>query len=159
MTSDERESNVDFRLPYDEVVESWRRTVTAAFAPEAVYRRFARQREQTFPNSAAPDSAKRQPTPAELRRGPEVIARTFWRIGVRSHYRRVFWTAAVPLIRSGRVEKLIHMATVSHHLITFAGEVAAGEAEKCFYNPRPAKRAEPAQEPSVTGGPDLTSSV
>ncbi len=154
----ERESNVDFLLPYDEVVESWRRTVTAAFAPEAVYRRFAHQREQTYPNRL-PNSTKRRPTRAELRRGLKVIARTFWRIGVRSHYRRVFWTAAVPLIRSGRVEKLIHMATVSHHLITFAGEVAAGEAEKCFYNPRPAKRAEPAQEPSVTGGPDLTSSV
>ena len=148
----ERESNVDFLLPYDDVVESWRRTVTSAFAPEAVYRRFAHQREHTYPNRL-PNSSKRRPTRAELRRGLKVMARTFWRIGVRGHYRRVFWSAAVPLIRSGRVEKLIHMATVSHHLITFANEVAAGEAEKCFYNPRPVKRPRSPPSPAARTWP------
>src|SRR5262249_23690403 len=38
-----RESNVDFRLPYDTVVDMWRRCITSAYDPHAVYARLAPQ--------------------------------------------------------------------------------------------------------------------
>lgn len=55
-------------------------------------------------------------------------------MGVRGDYRRLFWRTALSLLRRGRVEELVHLAAVSHHLVTFAREVAAGTAEKSFYS-------------------------
>ncbi|MFY1671431.1 B12-binding domain-containing radical SAM protein [Plantactinospora sp. WMMB334] len=129
----DRESNVDFLLPYDDVVRDWRSTVTRAFTPEAVYRRFGHQLRHTYPHRLRP--RRQRPGRAQLLRGLGVVGRTLWHLGIRGSYRRVFWRTAWPLLRTGRVEKLVHVATVSHHLITFARDVAAGRAEKCFYNP------------------------
>ena len=130
---DGRESNVEFLRPYDEVVAGWRDTVTRAFAPEAVYGRFRAQLAATYPHRRPAPS---QATPANLRRGLAILARIGWHVGVRSDYRAEFWRTALPLLRQGRVEKVIHIAAVSHHLITFAREVAAGTAEKSFYGSR-----------------------
>ncbi|HET7328168.1 MAG TPA: DUF4070 domain-containing protein [Nocardioidaceae bacterium] len=129
----ERETNVEFLRPYDSVVDSWRDTVTATFTPQALYRRFAYQLERTYPNR--PSRRHRKPTSAELRRGIGVLARVCWYVGVRGDYRREFWRMALPLMRQGKIEKVIHIASVTHHLVTFAREVAQGTAEKCFYNP------------------------
>ena len=43
-----RQSNVEFRLPYERVEGMWRRCITAAYDPEALYARFAHQVEHTF---------------------------------------------------------------------------------------------------------------
>jgi radical SAM superfamily enzyme YgiQ (UPF0313 family) len=128
-----RESNVEFLRPYDDVVSSWRDTVTRAFAPEAVYGRFRSQLTRTYPHRRAAPS---QLTPANLRRGLAILGRICWHVGVRSDYRREFWRMALPLFRQGRIEKVIHIAAVSHHLIRFAREVADGTAEKSFYSSR-----------------------
>jgi radical SAM superfamily enzyme YgiQ (UPF0313 family) len=129
----DRESNVEFLRPYDSVVASWRDTVTQVFTPSALYRRFAYQLEHTYPNRCR--RPPRKVTAADLRRGFEVLGRVLWHVGVRGDYRGEFWAMALPLLRAGRIEKLIHIATVTHHLVTFAREVADGTAEKCFYNP------------------------
>ncbi|MFB9237793.1 B12-binding domain-containing radical SAM protein [Plantactinospora siamensis] len=147
-----RESNVDFLRPYDAVVADWRRTVTTAFRPEALYERFAYQLTHTYPNRL-PRPARR-PEARELRRGLAILARTLWHAGVRSGYRRTFWRTARPLLRRLELEHLVHIAVVAHHLSTFAAEVAAGRAEKCFYNPRPedARPARPATPTAALGG-------
>ncbi|MFY1693283.1 DUF4070 domain-containing protein [Plantactinospora sp. WMMB782] len=111
----------------------WQVTVTRAVTPEAVYRRFAHQLRYTYPNRLR---NQRRPSRAELCRGLGVLGRMFWYVGIRGSYRRVFWRTAWPLLRAGRLEKLVHVASVSHHLITFARDVAAGRAEKSFYSPR-----------------------
>src|SRR5438874_5341829 len=43
-----RESNVAFRLPYETVIDMWRRCITAAYDPEALYPRFASHVERTY---------------------------------------------------------------------------------------------------------------
>ena len=43
-----RESNVVFKLPYETVIGMWRRCITAAYAPEALYARFAHNVAHTF---------------------------------------------------------------------------------------------------------------
>ncbi|MCZ2805419.1 B12-binding domain-containing radical SAM protein [Modestobacter sp. VKM Ac-2983] len=133
----DRESNVDFLRPYDEVVAGWRDVVLEVFTPDALYARFAHQLERTYPNRRP--RPQRPVTRADLRRGLSVLTRIGWHVGVRSDYRRAFWRMALPLLRQGRVEKVVHFATVTHHLVTFAREVAAGTADKCFYNPAGAR--------------------
>ncbi len=129
----DRESNVEFLRAYDDVVETWRDTVAAAFTPERLYERFRHQVAATYPNRRQVPATT--PGADQVVRGLRILARVLWRLGVRGSYRREFWAMALPLLRTGRLDRVIHIATVTHHLVTFAGQVADGTAEKCFYNP------------------------
>jgi radical SAM superfamily enzyme YgiQ (UPF0313 family) len=130
-----RESNVVFRAPYETVMAAWRRCIATAYAPEAIYRRFTHQCQHTF--------ARRQRFPISPDRaswgnvllGITTLARVVWRIGVRSEYRRTFWRLALPALRAGRIDELIHVAVVSHHLIEFTRDCLRGAGESSFYAP------------------------
>lgn len=129
----ERDSNVDFRLPYDQVVQSWRALVREVYAPEAVYRRFAHNVEHTYPHRL---KVERKVTAADLRKGIRVIGKLLLKVGLRADYRAVFWKLARPMIRAGRIEDLIHVAVVAHHLIRFSRDAAAGRENASFYSDR-----------------------
>src|SRR3979409_86441 len=47
---DGRDSNVDFLLPYDQVVNSWRKCMEVAFQPEKLYARYQHQGDFTYAN-------------------------------------------------------------------------------------------------------------
>ena len=137
-----RESNVVFRLPEETVLAMWRRAIGAAYAPEAIYRRFAHNLTHTF--------AKRPPYPRSPHRaswrntigGLALLGRILWRIGVRGDYRRTFWRVAAPALRRGQLEELLQAAVVSHHLIEFTRQCLRGVQEASFYAPtRPATPA------------------
>ena len=129
------ESNVVFRLPEETVLAMWRRCIAAAYAPEAIYRRFAHNLAHTF--------AKRPPYPRSPHRaswrnavsGLALLGRIVWRIGVRGDYRRTFWRVAGPALRRGQVEEMIQAAVVSHHLIEFTRQCLRGLHEASFYAP------------------------
>lgn len=127
-------SNVEFLLPREVVRAGWLRAVREANRPEALYRRFRHQMEHTFPNRFDPGDLRRVPAGA-FRRGMGMLRRIFWRIGVRSDYRRTFWRFALPALRQGNIEALIHVPMVAHHLIRFARDCDAGVAEYSFYSP------------------------
>jgi hopanoid C-2 methylase len=130
-----RESNVVFRLPYETVQAMWRRCIIAAYAPEAVYARFAHNIAYTF--------SRRKPYPLNpqraswknVRMGCGILARLIWRVGVRGDYRRTFWRLAWPALKAGHIEPLIHAAIVSHHLIAFTQDCLQGVGESSFYAP------------------------
>ncbi len=128
-----RESNVDFLLPYDDVVAMWQRCVTEAYAPEALYRRFEYQCAATYPHRKQLPVTRARVNARNIRRGLSALARIGWHVGVRSDYRRRFWQMALPALRQGKIEDVIHTGLVAHHLIRFARECARGEAERCFY--------------------------
>jgi len=132
-----RASNVDFLMPYDDVMRMWRRVVAEAYEPGALFRRFARQAEVCYPHRIRP---RRKVTLATMRFGLGVIARTMWRVGVRGGDRRLFWQTCRPLLKTGRIDEVIHIGVVSHHLLTFARQCAAGDAAASFYaDPNEAK--------------------
>jgi hopanoid C-2 methylase len=130
----ERESNVDFVQPYDQVVEGWRRVVAAAYQPEALYRRFAYNVAHTYPNRIKPPASPQRASWANIRKGLRIMANVLVRIGVLGDYRRVFWDMARPLLREKRIEDMLHVAMVAHHLITFARDAAAGRQNASFYS-------------------------
>jgi len=129
-----RESNVKFVQPYDEVVAGWRRIVAAAYTPEAIYRRFAYNVEHTYPNRISPPASPQRASWANIGKALRIMMNLMLRVGVASDYRRVFWRMARPLLRSGRVEDVIHVALVAHHLITFARDAVAGNQNASFYS-------------------------
>jgi hopanoid C-2 methylase len=112
---------------------AWRRCIAAAYAPEAIYQRFTHQCEHTFARRqrfpVSPDRASR----ANILLAVTTLARIVWRIGVRSKYRRTFWRLALPALRAGRIDEVIHVAVVSHHLIEFTRDCLRGAGESSFY--------------------------
>jgi radical SAM superfamily enzyme YgiQ (UPF0313 family) len=128
----DRESNVVFKLPYEQVVAMWRRCFGAAYVPEAIYRRFAYNARRTYPNRLKIPPEGRL-TVSNLRSFATIMVNLFVRVGLFGHYRRTFWEMALPALRRLEFERLIHMALVSHHLITFARDAAAGRQNASFY--------------------------
>ena len=140
----DRQSNVDFLLPYGTIVGTWRECIRQAYTPDALYERFAHQLENTFPNRKPLPATRARINPSNVLRGLQIAGRLFWRIGLKAEYRKVFWKTAWPLLRRGRIEDVIHVGVVAHHLIQFANECdrEEGLGEMCFY----ASREEPASE-------------
>jgi radical SAM superfamily enzyme YgiQ (UPF0313 family) len=128
-----RESNVAFKLPYETVLGMWRRCISEAYAPEAVYARFAHHIAHTVPRRKAYPVSPQRASWASARLGAGILARVIWRIGLRGDYRRTFWRLAWPALRAGDVESLVHAALVSHHLIEFTRDCLRGVGESSFY--------------------------
>lgn len=131
-----RESNVVFRLPYEKVVAMWRKTVMAAYEPSDLLQRYARQANSTFRNRKVLPANQARLNPANVRRALAILSRIVWTAGIVSSWRREFWRFALPLLKEGRIEAVLHAGIVSHHLIAFARECASGAGEKCFYGPQ-----------------------
>jgi radical SAM superfamily enzyme YgiQ (UPF0313 family) len=140
----QRESNVEFLMPYETVVDMWLKCVKEAYTPEAIYKRFDHQIKNTYPKRKQIPPTKARVNFANIVRGVSILARIFWYVGMRSDYRKLFWKMALPTLRKLDIEGCIHTAVVSHHMILFARDCVNGEAEKCFYGESP-KRAEPAK--------------
>jgi radical SAM superfamily enzyme YgiQ (UPF0313 family) len=138
---DARESNVDFLLPYDEVVAMWRDLVAETYAPEALYRRFAWNVEHTYPNRIRPPPSPRRASWANLRKGVRILANVLVRAGLAADYRATFWRLAGPLLRQGRIEDVIRVGIVAHHLIRFARAAAEGRENASFYSAKLSERA------------------
>jgi hypothetical protein len=123
-------SNVRFKMPYEQVVRMWYDTITEAYRPENIIDRFLHQTVATFPNrlQVVPKLSR-----ARLGHALGIIGRIVWRCGVTGSWRRQFWDMALPLLRQGKVEDVINIAIVAHHLIRFVDEIKAGKHEACFY--------------------------
>jgi hopanoid C-2 methylase len=146
---EDRQSNVIFARPYDEVLQSWLNSIGHAYAPEAIYRRFAWNVQHTYANRITPPLSRARLNAANLRRAVTIVTRLFIRIGLVGDYRRIFWRMAWPALRSGRIEELIHVGLVAHHMIRFARDCANGRENASFYAERP-KIAVEAAAPVVT---------
>ncbi len=142
-----RESNVDFLLPYDQVISMWRRCITTAYTPENLYRRFAYNVDHTYKNRLEIDASGRL-TWANVAKGLTILANILVRVGVFSNYRRTFWRMAVPALKAGSIEQVIHIGMVAHHLIKFTEECARGQESASFYSQKLV--AEPAPVPSLS---------
>jgi radical SAM superfamily enzyme YgiQ (UPF0313 family) len=141
-----RESNMVFRLPEETVIAMWRRAIGAAYAPEAIYRRFAHNLAHTFARRPSYPRNPRRSSARSLLSGLALLGRIGWRVGVRGDYRRTFWRVAGPALRRGQLEELIQAAVVSYHLIEFTRQCLRGAHEASFYAPRvPTAPSSPSQ--------------
>ena len=108
-----------------------------AYTPEAIYRRFDWNARHTYPNRMTPPLSRARLNPANLRRAFVIIVRLIFAIGLFGDYRRNFWRMAVPALRAGRIEELIHVGLVAHHMIVFARDCAGGRENASFFAQHP----------------------
>jgi radical SAM superfamily enzyme YgiQ (UPF0313 family) len=132
-----RQSNVIFTRPYDEVLLGWQRSIRHAFTPEAIYQRFAWNAKHTYPNRITPPLSRARLNPANLRRAILIITKLLVRVGIFGDYRATFWRMAWPALCAGRIEELIHVGIVAHHMISFARACAEGRENASFFAERP----------------------
>ena len=118
----DRETNIEYLMPYDDVLRMWQRVIGTAYEPEALYRRFEHLVNNVFPNRITPPNSAARVNPKNIRRGVEILARILVKVGMRSDYRATFWKLCGPLLRAGKIEPIIHVGLVGHHLISYARE-------------------------------------
>jgi hopanoid C-2 methylase len=139
-----RESNVDFRQPYDEVVDSWRRCMGAAYEPARLLQRYDFQIRETYPKRIKPPSDKRLTWP-NVRLGLIMLRNIFWKIGVLGDYKLEFWKFALRRLARGEIEYLIEAILVGHHLIMFARAASRGRQNASNYSVRLREASVPAE--------------
>lgn len=142
-----RESNVEFLLPYEQVVEMWRRCITTAYEPEFLYQRFAYNVEHTYPNRIEVPNSPARASWANIRKGLTIMKNILLQVGIFGNYRKTFWKMALPLLKAGKIESVIHVGLVGHHLIKFAQECASGQESASFYSQKLRETNSPEAEP------------
>jgi hopanoid C-2 methylase len=129
-----RESNVKFMMPYEQVLEMWRRCVTTAYQSEFVYERFRHNVENTYARRVPLPNSRARVNFSNIKRGMSLLFQILMRVGVFADYRRTFWKIAWPALKKGDIETIIHVGLVAHHLICFARECERGEESASFYS-------------------------
>ena len=135
-----RESNVDFRRPYDEVLAMWQRCIADTYSPEELYRRFTWNAQHTYPNRIRPPASKQRASWSNLRKAARILSKLFLHVGILADYRAHFWRIALPLLRQGRIDDVIRIGIIAYHLITFARGVAKGTENASFYSSKLRRR-------------------
>ncbi len=147
LEDDTRESNVDFLMPYDQVVSMWKRCITEAYDPKFLYERFAYQIANTYSNRIKVPNSKARLTWANIKRGLTIMANILIKVGVFGNYRDTFWSIAGPALKEGRIQSLIHVGLVGHHLIKFAQEAGTGAESASFYSQKLNAKVKPEAKP------------
>ncbi len=126
----------------------WRRAIAELYAPEALYARFAYNVENTYPNRIRPPASPARASWANIRKGMRILANILLRAGVTADYRATFWRHAWPLLRGGKIEDVIHIGLVAHHLIEFSRDAVSGGQNASFYSAKIRDRSAIELEPA-----------
>jgi radical SAM superfamily enzyme YgiQ (UPF0313 family) len=140
-----RDSNVEFLLPYDDVVSSWKRCMEVAYEPAKLLARYEYQCSYTYANRLKVPVSPEKKSWANIRRGLIMLRNLFWQVGVRGNYRRSFWKFAWSRLSKGDIEGFIGSAVIAHHLIMFARAASSGRQNASNYSLRLREAAVPAE--------------
>ncbi|HUB65829.1 MAG TPA: B12-binding domain-containing radical SAM protein [Methylocella sp.] len=129
-----RESNVDFKLPYGDVLAMWRSCMAKAYQPDAVFARYEYQMRETRPHRRRRPLSRQRLSPRNIRKGLVILARLFWIVGVRGDYRRSFWKFMLRRLKRGEIEPILSVGLCAHHLIMFARDACSGRGNASHYS-------------------------
>jgi hopanoid C-2 methylase len=130
-----RDSNIKYLMPHDQVVKMWKDCVSSAYEPGSLYQRFHHNMIHTYPNRLTPHGLGLRDTPLpKLIMGLRFLKNIFFQIGLKSHYKKTFWKLAIPAILKGQFAELVNIALVGHHLILFGEECNKGEESASFFS-------------------------
>lgn len=131
-----RESNVDFLLPYEDMLAMWRSCMEKAYAPQALFARYAYQVRETYANRLKLPNSRQRTSWRNIRFGLTLLRNILWKVGICGDYRREFWRFAWPRLKCGDIESVIAVGMVAHHLIVFAREAVDGRHAASHYTAR-----------------------
>jgi radical SAM superfamily enzyme YgiQ (UPF0313 family) len=139
-----RDSNVDFLMPYDDVVRTWRACMGSAYQPQKLLDRYEYQITKTYPNRIHPRT-KQQMTWHNIRMGLIMLRNIFWKVGILGDYKAAFWKFALRRLARGEIEYLISSIMVAQHLIMFSRDASQGTTSASYYSFKMQDAAVPAE--------------
>jgi radical SAM superfamily enzyme YgiQ (UPF0313 family) len=139
-----RDSNVDFRLPYEDVVTTWRACMASAYEPAKLMERYEYQIRETYPKRLSIRTPQ-QATWANIKLGLTMLRNIFWKVGVLGDYKWQFWKFALRRLARGQIEYLISSMLVAHHLIMYARDASRGKQNASNYSMRLREASVPAE--------------
>jgi radical SAM superfamily enzyme YgiQ (UPF0313 family) len=139
-----RDSNVDFFLPYEDVVGSWRACMGSAYEPAKLLARYEYQIRETYPKRLQPRTPQ-QATWKNIKLGLTMLRNIFWQVGILGDYKREFWKFALRRLARGEFEYLIASIMVAHHLINFARDASGGQTNASYYSLKLQEASVPAE--------------
>jgi radical SAM superfamily enzyme YgiQ (UPF0313 family) len=139
---DGRESNIEFRLPYEDVVRTWRDCMSIAYEPRKLLDRYEYQIRNTYPNQIKPP---RRASWKDFRLGMTILRNMFWKVGILGDYKIQFWKFALRRLARGEIEHFISSMLVAHHLIVFARAASGGRQNASNYSMRLRELSVPAE--------------
>src|ERR1700744_6051090 len=140
-----RDSNVDFRLPYEQVVSTWRACMGDAYVPAKVLERFEYQIRHTYPHRVQIPRSREQMSWPNIKLGLTMLGNIFWKVGLFGDYRREFWKFAARRLMRGEIEYVISSILVAHHLIMFARDASGGHTNASYYSLKLQEASVPAE--------------
>jgi radical SAM superfamily enzyme YgiQ (UPF0313 family) len=140
-----RDSNVDFRLPYEDVVTTWRACMGSAYQPAKLLERYEYQIRQTYPHRILPPASRARMSWENIKLGLIMLRNIFWKVGILGDYKVEFWKFALRRLARGEIEYLISSILVAHHLIMFARDASGGQANASNYSVRLREASVPAE--------------
>lgn len=129
-----RESNVDFKLPYEDVLRMWRTCMGTAYQPQTLFARYEHQMRATRPNRLKRPKSRQRLSGRNIAKGLAILARLFWFVGVRGDYRLVFWKFTLARLMRGQIEPVLSVGLCAHHLIMFARDACEGRGNASHYS-------------------------
>jgi radical SAM superfamily enzyme YgiQ (UPF0313 family) len=140
-----RESNVDFHLPYEQVVSMWRKCMASAYQPEKLIERYEYQIRETYSRRIQPAATPQRTAWKNVRLGLVMMRNIIWQIGFLGDYKRVFWKFAFRRLIRGEIEHFIAVMLVAHHLIMYGRAASVGRANASNYSVRLQEASVPAE--------------
>jgi radical SAM superfamily enzyme YgiQ (UPF0313 family) len=140
-----RESNVDFRLPYEDVVRTWRDCMRSAFEPAKLLARYEHQIRHTYSNQIERPPSRQRASWQNVKLGLTMLRNIFWKVGVLGDYKVQFWKFALRRLGRGEIEYFISSMLVAHHLIVFARAASGGQQNASNYSIRLREASVPAE--------------
>lgn len=133
---DSRDSNVQFLLPYEDVMHSWRRCMEIAYEPSKLFARFLYQCEYTYKNCLKLPRSPEQYGWKSIRRALIMLCNVFWKIGVLGPYKYEYWKFVLGRLRRGSIGGLIYVPLMSHQLIMYARAFSSERRNASLYSTR-----------------------
>jgi radical SAM superfamily enzyme YgiQ (UPF0313 family) len=140
-----RDSNVDFRLPYEDVVTTWRACMGSAYQPDKLLERYEYQIQKTYLHRLQPPPSPGRASWRNIRLGLIMLRNIFWKVGILGDYKLEFWKFALRRLARGEIEYLISSILVGHHLILFARAASGGQQNASNYSMRLREASVPAE--------------
>ena len=116
---EDRESNVHFMMPYDEVLSMWRACMEKAYRPEVLFDRYRAQLESTWPNRIKRPNSPQRVNKVMIKKGLLILRNVLWHVGVKGDYRLTFWEIRPSLAaaRQGRsIAELLYPSASPHRV-------------------------------------------
>lgn len=121
---DSRDSNVQFLLPYEEVMNSWRRCLEEAYEPSTLFARYQYQCEYTYKNRLPLFHSPERYGWKNICLALLILFKVVWKIGVLGPYKFAFWRFVLGQIRTGSLTGWLWPVVVSHQLVMYARTVS-----------------------------------